>query len=40
MGLFQCCRLKELLATTLQFPSDKYFHGETPVNPPKCVHSQ
>ncbi|ETK87651.1 hypothetical protein L915_07943, partial [Phytophthora nicotianae] len=27
-------RLKELLATKLQFPSDKYFHGEIPVNPP------
>ncbi|ETP23822.1 hypothetical protein, variant 2 [Phytophthora nicotianae CJ01A1] len=30
-------RLKELLATKLQFPSDKYFHGEIPVNPPKPI---
>ncbi|OWZ19456.1 TRNA (cytosine-5-)-methyltransferase [Phytophthora megakarya] len=29
--------LKELLASTLQFPSDKYFHGEIPVNPPKLI---
>ncbi|POM61808.1 tRNA (cytosine-5-)-methyltransferase [Phytophthora palmivora] len=30
-------RLQTLLATTLQFPSDKYFHGEIPVNPPKPI---
>ncbi|KAG3092669.1 hypothetical protein PI124_g17122 [Phytophthora idaei] len=30
-------RLKELLATKLQFPSDKYFHGEIPVSPPKPI---
>ncbi|ETM98496.1 hypothetical protein PPTG_19526 [Phytophthora nicotianae INRA-310] len=30
-------RLKERLATKLQFPSDKYFHGEIPVNPPKLI---
>ncbi|ETO76448.1 hypothetical protein F444_08165 [Phytophthora nicotianae P1976] len=30
-------RLKERLATKLQFPSDKYFHGEIPVNPPKPI---
>ncbi|KAG3163611.1 hypothetical protein PC128_g20359 [Phytophthora cactorum] len=30
-------RLKELLATKLQFPSDKYFHGEILVSPPKPI---
>ncbi|KAK1929710.1 tRNA (cytosine(34)-C(5))-methyltransferase [Phytophthora citrophthora] len=30
-------RLQELLATSLQFPNNKYFHGETPVNPPKPI---
>ncbi|KAH7462513.1 hypothetical protein KRP22_004934 [Phytophthora ramorum] len=30
-------RLKALLATTLQFPSGKYSHGEIPVNPPKPI---
>ncbi|EEY66741.1 tRNA (cytosine-5-)-methyltransferase, putative [Phytophthora infestans T30-4] len=30
-------RLKEMLATKFQFPSDKYFHGEVPVNPPKPI---
>ncbi|KAG7377246.1 hypothetical protein PHYPSEUDO_011966 [Phytophthora pseudosyringae] len=30
-------RLKELLATRLQFPSDTYFHGQIPVNPPKPI---
>ncbi|KAL3669972.1 hypothetical protein V7S43_005344 [Phytophthora oleae] len=30
-------RLKELLATTLQFPSNTYYHGETAVNPPTPI---
>ncbi|KAE9001620.1 hypothetical protein PR003_g18541 [Phytophthora rubi] len=30
-------RLKKMLATKLQFPSNKYFHGEIPVNPPKPI---
>ncbi|KAF4319980.1 hypothetical protein BBO99_00006042 [Phytophthora kernoviae] len=30
-------RLKEMLAKTLQFSSDKYFHNEIPVNPPKPI---
>ncbi|RMX67315.1 hypothetical protein DD238_003198 [Peronospora effusa] len=30
-------KLKTSLATKLQFPSDKYFHGKIPVNPPKPI---
>ncbi|KAG2525716.1 hypothetical protein JM18_004742 [Phytophthora kernoviae] len=30
-------RLKEMLAKTLQFSSDKYFYNEIPVNPPKPI---
>ncbi|CAH0473573.1 unnamed protein product [Peronospora belbahrii] len=30
-------KLKLLLATELQFPRDKYLHGQIPVNPPKPI---